>query len=59
VRLLTFIIAIPLALTLAGCPGKTKTDEETASDAPKADGESGEKPPDKTMEQLKSLGYVQ
>ena len=53
------MVAAVMALSLAGCPDKNKTDEQAAAVEGQADGESGEKPPDETIEKLKSLGYIQ
>lgn len=58
-RSILVIVAAVTALSLAGCPDKSKTDEEASAAEGQADGESGEKPPDETIEKLKSLGYIQ
>lgn len=58
-RAFLVIIAAVMALGLAGCPDKSKSEGEGKAVEGQADGESGEKPPDETIEKLKSLGYIQ
>ena len=50
-----WVMAIGLAFAVAGCPSKKEPEEDETAE----EGEEGEEPSDETMEQLKSLGYVQ